>query len=98
MVPLEFQVHKKLVGVAAASLELVEELQSAYNDAQLQLLDSIKFLPIEDTHKKLIESIVFQGNVFTPNRINFVRKKIFDHANSESRNLMEEFKKYKITL
>lgn len=93
---MEFQVQKKLVNAGAHSLEIFEELESFYNDSQAQVLDTIKLLPIESEHKKLIESIIIQGNVFTPNRISSIRKRVFDYVNNAARSLKEEFLKYKV--
>ena len=96
--PLEFQTHKRFNGIARVFLETLEDLRSDYNDTQSALLDSLSKFNISDLEKELLRSIIIQGCLFTPNKVQNIRKRMLDKANSASRELSEEFQKYKITL
>lgn len=96
--PLEFQIHKRFINLAKVSLEIFEDLESDYNDTQTKLLDTISKFNINDLEKELLNSIIIQGCLFTPNKIQNLRKRVLDKANDASRETAEEFKKYTITL
>jgi hypothetical protein len=96
--PLEFQAQKRFNTLGRVFLEIMEDIASDYNDTQLKLLDSIARFNITDVEKKLLESIIIQGCLFTPNKIQNIRKRILDKTNDSARELSDEFKKYHIKL
>jgi hypothetical protein len=96
--PLEFQTCKKFNNLARVFLETFEDIESDYNDTQSKLLDCISKFNVTPLEKQLLESIIIQGCLFTPAKVSNIRKRILDKANGASRELSEEFKKYKITL
>jgi hypothetical protein len=96
--PLEFQAYRKIMDSARFQLETLEDLESDYNDAQTKMLDTIEKFDIPQKEKDLLKSVVYQGCVFTPNKLGNLRKRILDKSNAAYRELSEEFKKYKVTL
>lgn len=83
---------------ARFQLETLEDFESDYNEAQSKMLDTIDKFLISKEEKDLLKSVVYQGCVFTPNKLMNLRKRILDRANAAFRELTDEFKKYKITL
>lgn len=96
--PLEFKVNKDFIQAGRLFLELLEDLESDYNDAQISLLNLIEDFPLDDSQRKLLISIILQSSIFTENKKKLLRKRILDKVNTFVREFDEEFKKYKVTL
>lgn len=96
--PLEFKVYKDSIQTGKLFLEILEDIESDYNDSQNDLLDLVELFPLDDSQKTLLRNVIITKCIFTENKKKLLRKRILDRVNNSTREFQEEFKKYKVTL